>query len=100
MTMPDNTDFSASPDDRFNFAHAIEDFKTGILNKRFPITVTSETPPILRRLDLSDKGIRIFNRKITIPYSVIEKAIGERVSTSTGEGHCISIETLKQLPLN
>lgn len=98
MTMPDNTDFKASPDDRFNFAQAIEDFKTGILNKRFPIMVTSETPPILRRLDLSDKGMRIFNRKITIPYSVIEKAIGERASTSTGDRHCISLETLKQLP--
>ena len=98
MTMPDNTDFRASPDDRFNFAQAIEDFKMGKLNKRFPITVVSETPPILRKLDLSDKGMRVFNRKITIPYSVIEKAIGEIASTSTGERHCISIETLKQIP--
>ena len=93
-----NTDFRASPEDRFYFANAIEDFKTGMLNKRFPITVLSGTPPILRKLDLSDKGMRIFNRKITIPYSVIEKAIGERASTSTGERHCIPVETLKQLP--
>ena len=57
MILPNNTVFSAPPDDQFNFAKAIEDFKTGKLNKRFPITVVSATPPILRKLDLSvEKG--------------------------------------------
>jgi len=90
--------FMALPDDRANFKSALRQFKNGTLNKRIPVTVTSETPSVLLSLDLSDLGIAVRNRKITIPYSVIEKAIGEKPSTSTGEGHNLDLDTLENLP--
>ena len=85
-------------DDKTKFISALNDFEKGILDKTKPIEVTSETPSILLKLDLSDKGFKIYNRKITIPYSVIEKAIGLKDSTTTKEGHDLDIETLKELP--
>ena len=90
--------YSASPDDVMNFRRAIESFKAGTLNRRDLITVTSHTPSVFIGLKLGDRGFRVFDRKITIPYSVIEKAIGEQVSTSTGEGHLLDLEELKNLP--
>ena len=87
----------ALPDDKANFKSALKDFAAGILNRRVSITVTSETPPVLRNLKLKN-GTRIGNRRITIPYSVIEKAIGERASTTTKEGHALRLEDLELLP--
>jgi len=87
-------------EDVIAFEKAIEAYKTKTLNPRVSVPVTSHTPNILLRLDLSDKNMKVFDRKITMPYGVIDKAIGVKESTANKNYHALDLETLKQLPEN
>ena len=85
-------------EDNFYYEKALDAYFRGEWHVEKSLPLAVRTPDIYLRLKLKDKGFAVKNIPWSLAYSAVRKGLGQQVSTSNGEAHCLRPEDFKKLP--
>ena len=85
-------------EDNFYYQKALDAYFRGEWHVEKSLPLAVRTPDIYLRLKLKDKGVTVKNIPWSLAYSAVRKGLGQQVSTSNGEAHCLRPEDFKKLP--